>query len=259
MLKWQNLIGWDEEMAMLWEKRVKVKKSFPDLLFFFFSLSFLLTSRTFYKFSSRSIALTAAKKATGNIKRSHFFCFWIKSGCEMRKTGGTEKKRVRRQSTAVQNAAIDPNSDTPPRVCLLFPSRFDFVFWSGVLLPSRGYDGFSMILCLIVWRPKWHIHARPECISLMCLLDMLYEFFFWVLIYVYILIFREMVDRREVRINLQFLIWSFSMRNGLRVAGWMIKWAFIVLVSCQRKRRWLITVHALIKGFCSAQFCSFVV
>ncbi|KAG7023852.1 sec62 [Cucurbita argyrosperma subsp. argyrosperma] len=33
----------------------------------------------------------------------------------MRKTGGTEKKRVRRQSTAVQNAAIDPNSDAPPR------------------------------------------------------------------------------------------------------------------------------------------------
>ncbi|XP_023530426.1 uncharacterized protein LOC111793001 [Cucurbita pepo subsp. pepo] len=33
----------------------------------------------------------------------------------MRKTGGTDKKRVRRQSTAVQNAAKDPNSDTPPR------------------------------------------------------------------------------------------------------------------------------------------------
>lgn len=41
----------------------------------------------------------------------------------MRKTGGTDKKRVRRQSTAVQNAAKDPNSDTPPRVCLLSPSN----------------------------------------------------------------------------------------------------------------------------------------
>ncbi|KAL5566658.1 hypothetical protein UlMin_029822 [Ulmus minor] len=33
----------------------------------------------------------------------------------MRKSGGTEKKRVRRSSGAVQNAARDPNSDTPPR------------------------------------------------------------------------------------------------------------------------------------------------
>lgn len=42
---------------------------------------------------------------------------------EMKKSGGVEKKRVRRSSGAVQNGGRDPNSDTPPRVCLplLFP------------------------------------------------------------------------------------------------------------------------------------------
>ncbi|XP_059430721.1 uncharacterized protein LOC132164262 [Corylus avellana] len=33
----------------------------------------------------------------------------------MKKSGGAEKKRVRRSSAAVQNGARDPNSDTPPR------------------------------------------------------------------------------------------------------------------------------------------------
>jgi hypothetical protein len=38
---------------------------------------------------------------------------------EMKKSGGAEKKRVRRSTGAVQNGARDPNSDTPPRVCFL--------------------------------------------------------------------------------------------------------------------------------------------
>lgn len=38
---------------------------------------------------------------------------------EMKKSGGAEKKRVRRSAGAVQNGARDPNSDTPPRVCSL--------------------------------------------------------------------------------------------------------------------------------------------
>ncbi|KAF2317755.1 hypothetical protein GH714_039770 [Hevea brasiliensis] len=33
----------------------------------------------------------------------------------MKKSGGAEKKRVRRSSAAVQNGTRDPNSDTPPR------------------------------------------------------------------------------------------------------------------------------------------------
>ncbi|KAF3452529.1 hypothetical protein FNV43_RR02962 [Rhamnella rubrinervis] len=33
----------------------------------------------------------------------------------MKKSGGAEKKRVRRSSAAIQNGARDPNSDTPPR------------------------------------------------------------------------------------------------------------------------------------------------
>lgn len=35
----------------------------------------------------------------------------------MKKSGGAEKKRVRRSAGAVQNGGRDPNSDTPPRVC----------------------------------------------------------------------------------------------------------------------------------------------
>ncbi|KAH7543535.1 hypothetical protein FEM48_Zijuj02G0194200 [Ziziphus jujuba var. spinosa] len=46
------------------------------------------------------------------------------------KSGGVEKKRVRRSSGAVQNGGRDPNSDTPPRVCLplLFPDLGTFEF-----------------------------------------------------------------------------------------------------------------------------------
>lgn len=37
---------------------------------------------------------------------------------EMKKSGGPEKKRVRRSSGALPNGGRDPSSDTPPRVCL---------------------------------------------------------------------------------------------------------------------------------------------
>lgn len=37
---------------------------------------------------------------------------------EMKKSGGAEKKRVRRSSGALPNGGRDPSSDTPPRVCL---------------------------------------------------------------------------------------------------------------------------------------------
>lgn len=48
---------------------------------------------------------------------------------EMKKSGVAEKKRVRRSSSAIQNGARDPNSDTPPRVCL--PLSLSPFLWSG--------------------------------------------------------------------------------------------------------------------------------
>lgn len=107
----------------------------------------------------------------------------------MRKTGGTEKKRVRRQSTAVQNAAKDPNSDTPPRVCPLFPSNF---FISLLIsFPDLGFRrreeemGVSVCFYDRFFGYPIGVSLPRMRLSLMGfdVLDMFLEFFFWVLIF----------------------------------------------------------------------------